>query len=271
MMAGTEAGKQYATILSGVMLTHTILPEQSDTRYLCKCVSRCKLFIQVFIISKPYLQLQKPAYRSHSTSTPHMSTTSTMDQQNELELAKQGNAKSIAVLMNHRLQPKGITAKTDLYKGRLQVNLEYAKLRDQQALVTFVCKVILSLKPASIHKVRSCGLRTDLGHTVWIHEFELGMQTNLESVLFAIDKNQNSLSTFAPSSSEVKASPEAEVKCPKCYSTQLSINKKGFGLGKATVGAVLLGPVGLIGGMWGSNQLSITCLRCGHQWKPGKT
>lgn len=174
--------------------------------------------------------------------------------------------------MNHHLQPRGITAKTDLYKGCLQVSLEHAKLRDQQALVTFAYKVILSLKPASIYKVKIRGLRTDLGHTVWIHEFKLGMQTDLESALFAIDNKQNySLTAFEPSPLEVKASPEVEVKCLKCHSTQLSINKKGFGLGKATVGVMLLGPVGLIGGMWGSNQLSITCLRCGYQWKPGKT
>lgn len=42
-----------------------------------------------------------------------------------------------------------------------------------------------------------------------------------------------------------------ELKCPKCKSTNLTANTKGFGLGKAAVGGILLGPVGLLGGLYG--------------------
>lgn len=59
-----------------------------------------------------------------------------------------------------------------------------------------------------------------------------------------------------------------DVHCPLCGSTQLTANKKGFGLGKAIAGGVLLGPVGLLSGFLGSNKVRITCLKCGHQWKP---
>ena len=62
---------------------------------------------------------------------------------------------------------------------------------------------------------------------------------------------------------------EEEVKCPKCGSTQLSADKKGFGLGKAAGGALLLGPVGLLGGLIGSKKVMITCMKCGKQWKAG--
>ncbi len=34
---------------------------------------------------------------------------------------------------------------------------------------------------------------------------------------------------------------------------------------------VLLGPLGLAGGMIGSNQLMLSCMKCGHQWMPGQT
>lgn len=61
---------------------------------------------------------------------------------------------------------------------------------------------------------------------------------------------------------------EDSVCCPRCGSTQLTANKKGFGLGKAAAGGLLLGPVGLLGGFFGSNKVIITCLKCGHQWKP---
>jgi tellurium resistance protein TerD len=63
---------------------------------------------------------------------------------------------------------------------------------------------------------------------------------------------------------------EAAVKCPKCGSTQFTAVKKGFSLGKAAVGAVLLGPIGLVGGAHGANRVEVVCLKCGKRWTPGK-
>ncbi len=61
-----------------------------------------------------------------------------------------------------------------------------------------------------------------------------------------------------------------EIKCPKCKSTQLTANKKGFSGKQALGGAVLTGGVGLLAGTIGSNKIKITCLACGHQFKPGE-
>lgn len=59
--------------------------------------------------------------------------------------------------------------------------------------------------------------------------------------------------------------------CPKCHSTSLSAHKKGFGLGKAAVGALLTSsPWGLIAGGLGSGKVKVTCLKCGHQFWAGK-
>ena len=63
---------------------------------------------------------------------------------------------------------------------------------------------------------------------------------------------------------------EKEITCPKCGSNQITANKKGFGLGKAVGGAILLGPIGLLGGAIGSRKIMLTCLNCGKQWRPGK-
>lgn len=57
--------------------------------------------------------------------------------------------------------------------------------------------------------------------------------------------------------------------CPKCHSTSLSANKKGFGIGKAIVGAWAAGPIGLAAGNIGAKKIEITCLKCGHQFKAG--
>jgi tellurium resistance protein TerD len=56
------------------------------------------------------------------------------------------------------------------------------------------------------------------------------------------------------------------LKCGKCGSTNLHSDKKGFGLGKAAVGGIALGPVGLLGGFFGSKKIYITCLNCGNKW-----
>ena len=40
-------------------------------------------------------------------------------------------------------------------------------------------------------------------------------------------------------------------------------SKKGFSVGKAAAGAVLLGPVGLVGGALGKKRQSYYCGKCG--------
>lgn len=58
------------------------------------------------------------------------------------------------------------------------------------------------------------------------------------------------------------------VKCPKCSSTQITAQKKGFGFGKALAGIFVAGPLGLLAGGIGKNNIEITCLNCGNKWKP---
>jgi len=70
--------------------------------------------------------------------------------------------------------------------------------------------------------------------------------------------------------SSIKSVKVDEIKCPKCKSKSITANKKGFGLGKAIIGGILTGGVGLLGGFIGSNKIKLTCLNCGHTWKPLK-
>lgn len=62
---------------------------------------------------------------------------------------------------------------------------------------------------------------------------------------------------------------EGIVYCPKCLSTSLSANKKGFGVGKGIIGGAAFGPAGLLVGALGASQVNVTCLACGHQFKAG--
>ena len=61
----------------------------------------------------------------------------------------------------------------------------------------------------------------------------------------------------------------APQKCPMCgeYSLwkKVDTSKQGFSVGKAAVGGVLLGPVGLLGGALGKKKVSYCCGKCGFQ------
>lgn len=62
---------------------------------------------------------------------------------------------------------------------------------------------------------------------------------------------------------------DTRIRCPKCRSEQISSGTKGFSLGKAAVGGVLLGGVGLLGGVIGSKKVVLNCMSCGNRWEAG--
>ena len=64
--------------------------------------------------------------------------------------------------------------------------------------------------------------------------------------------------------------PESYLCCPKCGSRDLHAEQKGFSGGKALVGAVTFGGLGLLAGTIGSKDVQITCLKCGKQFKAGE-
>ncbi|MFZ5968011.1 MAG: TerD family protein [Bacillota bacterium] len=59
---------------------------------------------------------------------------------------------------------------------------------------------------------------------------------------------------------------QSDLQCPRCRSTRVTAGKKGFGVGKAIVGGLLLGPIGLLGGFLGSKNLEFLCLDCSQRW-----
>lgn len=72
------------------------------------------------------------------------------------------------------------------------------------------------------------------------------------------------------SKTETKTYANEPIRCPKCGSTQITAGNKGFSTGKAIVGDIVAGPVGLVAGNIGSKKTIITCLNCGHKWEAGK-
>ena len=83
-------------------------------------------------------------------------------------------------------------------------------------------------------------------------------------------KNQNvkkSEATVIPTIQIIKDDSD-KPSCPKCNSKQVTYNKQGFGFGKALVGGVLTGGIGLLAGGINKNKIILTCLKCGKTWKP---
>lgn len=96
-----------------------------------------------------------------------------MTQSELLELAKQGEPYAIASLMNVTLQPKGITAKVDIKETCLYILLESDQSLNQQTLVTFVYRGLVSLQIPSVQTVKVYGKRSGENLPGWVQEFRL--------------------------------------------------------------------------------------------------
>lgn len=100
----------------------------------------------------------------------------TTEQPNLQQLAKQGNPKAIAAMLNRSLQPKGITAKASAKNGCLQIMLEAAEVPPKQPYVDSLRKGLTNLMPAAIQKVKVYGKQVDGDFPEWLEEFNLSVQ-----------------------------------------------------------------------------------------------
>ncbi|HEY9902215.1 MAG TPA: hypothetical protein V6D43_07265 [Candidatus Sericytochromatia bacterium] len=96
-----------------------------------------------------------------------------MTQENLRQLAKQGNPKAIAALINQSLKPKNITAKIGLKDDCLQVLLESAQIPKQQAMVSFIRNGLTKLEVESIKTVKVFGRQVGEESPAWSQSFEM--------------------------------------------------------------------------------------------------
>lgn len=62
------------------------------------------------------------------------------------------------------------------------------------------------------------------------------------------------------------------IRCPKCNSTQIYVDKRGFKAGRAIAGGLLTGNilVAAAAGGIGHDKIELTCLKCGCKFKIGE-
>lgn len=90
-----------------------------------------------------------------------------------LALAKQGNPKVIAAIMNHSTRPHGITVQTARQETCLHVLLESDKPLNEWSMVAFVRTSMKKLQVESIATVRVYGRQSGEKSVAWNQEIQL--------------------------------------------------------------------------------------------------
>ena len=126
------------------------------------------------------------------------------------------------------------------------------------------------MSPESLNAVRESAKRARLRTTCLTRSKAEKLRRVLENDGFTVRWKVLEKPKKSPGEKPIGGNTGMTLRCPKCRSSSFTSNKKGFGLGKAITGGVLLGGVGLLGGFVGSDKVQVTCLHCGHQWKAGQ-
>lgn len=114
-----------------------------------------------------------------------------MAEENLRELAKQGNAKAIAVLLNRPLQAKNINAKVSRQDDCLQILLESVKIPNPNVMVSFIQKGLTNLGITSITTVKIDSYKTGENSPAWSQTFEIASQKNIFSFSEPTDSSES--------------------------------------------------------------------------------
>lgn len=85
---------------------------------------------------------------------------------------------------------------------------------------------------------------------------------NIAIGLFNTD--QSSEPTYITPQPRIKKTPS--ICCPRCGSTDFDLAQGGFSIGKAVVGGLLLGQVGMLAGAANSRKNKRICRKCGREF-----
>lgn len=139
-----------------------------------------------------------------------------MTQANLLELAKKGNPQAIASLMNLVLEPKGVTAKTQLEGSCLHVVFTSEHSLSQSAIVGFVKNGLSTLGTKSFQTVKLYARKYGQDKPVWVETLITGVTSSVTPAVPSpppapvADKVTASLPTLNAPRTAVAAPPPAQ-------------------------------------------------------------
>lgn len=109
-----------------------------------------------------------------------------MTQENPLNLAKKGNARAIAFLLNRQLQPKGIIAKVTLEDGCLQIMLEGANVPPQEVSVKWLQNVIMILQINRVEQLIVYGRQTGVKVPEWSEKVDFPSENHPHDKIYEL-------------------------------------------------------------------------------------
>ena len=138
------------------------------------------------------------------------------------ELAKQGNHKAIADLMNSTLKPKGIRIVKSAIKDEcLQLLLESENIQDKDKIVKFIQSKMTELSVNSIKEIKILNRRKGSSQTTWYEKISIKSESKLDS------QPTPTINQSRPSSSIQKNSqPRQTVKINNPYNSQKTVKAK---------------------------------------------
>jgi len=129
-----------------------------------------------------------------------------MSQLSVLELAKQGDANAIAILINRSLQPKGIKAEARRLRDRLDIILHSTQTPNQKALESLLQRGMVTLQIGVIRLVHVYARRTGSDILAWESEFELDALPEYPPEPQVEPEIEPEIKTTQPSIDQVEAS-----------------------------------------------------------------
>ncbi|MEM5768616.1 MAG: zinc ribbon domain-containing protein [Bacillota bacterium] len=157
-----------------------------------------------------------------------------------------------------------------IQSGQQNVGIDVRAILKKNNLSKFAASVEIS-KIADISRAEAVKMIEDeIGDESYSFMDKLKAQTQNINESAALQREEKKKEKEEEKARIAKMDREGTAYCPKCKSTSLSAHKKGFGIGKAVVGAAFTGGIGLVAGNLGAKKVRVTCMNCGHQFFAGR-
>ena len=131
---------------------------------------------------------------------------------------------------------------------------------DSEEIYCSNCKKIINIEKLKEQRLKSLEATRQEG-------IKISQQKAKEQAEIHALQEKKELERLRQYQEQVMSDLKNTARCPRCKSTSLSANKKGYGIGKAVVATAITGnALGLIAGNIGRNKVKVTCLNCGHKF-----